>query len=74
MKVILDSTDRIVEVNGVPGRVWEGVTAKGIRCYAVVTRIAAHTGDDVADFEQDLQECRPATPAALEAFPTRMVV
>jgi len=32
MKLTIEHTDRIVEVNGVPARVWEGVSDTGIPC------------------------------------------
>lgn len=83
MKVTLESTTRIVELEVaagvvVPGRIWEGVTESGIRVVALVTRIAAETGngpDTLAEFERELQQCHePRTRGALEAFPLRMVL
>jgi hypothetical protein len=40
MKITLDSTPKIVNVNGTRARVWEGTTASGIPIYAFVARIA----------------------------------
>jgi hypothetical protein len=77
MKVTLENTSKIVElvVNNVavPARVWEGVTAHGIRVHAYITRIAVHEDDDAAEFERDLAEQRRPT-AALDAIPSRLIV
>lgn len=59
MKIILESTTEIVNVNGVPARVWEGKTEKGIPCFAFITRMGVHKEADTVEFERDLQECRP---------------
>lgn len=56
MNVQLQSTEKIVKINGIPARVWEGTTAKGIKCHAFITRIAVHENDDATEFEKDLQE------------------
>lgn len=74
MRVTLHSTTRIVEVNGVPGRVWEGTTDKGVTVYAVITRIAAASSANLSDFERELQECAPPTGPSMTVFPTRMVL
>ncbi len=77
MKVELESTDKIVTlvVNGreVPARVWEGTTAKGIRCHAFITRIAVANGDDAGEFEADLKEQR-APSLEVAAIPLRFIL
>ena len=40
MIVWLHSTTKIVEVNGVRARIWEGLTGSGIPVHAYITRIA----------------------------------
>ncbi|HLY83015.1 MAG TPA: hypothetical protein VKQ71_08515, partial [Acidimicrobiales bacterium] len=61
MKITVESTTKIVQleghVGGVPARVWEGTTERGVRVVALVTRITPLDGDS-AQFEQELQECR----------------
>ena len=44
MKVTLENTDKIVEFNGLPARIWEGHTASGIAVHAYITRIAVKNG------------------------------
>ncbi len=71
MKVILESTDKVIELKIgnaiVPARLWEGVTAGGIKCHAFITRIAVHKDDDAAEFEKALQEQHAALSPELHA-------
>ena len=77
MKVTLESTTKIVllivEGREVPARIWEGETASGIPCHAYITRIAVANGLDSTEFERELEEKRPATPA-VQAIPTRLII
>ena len=73
MKVTLESTTKIVELNGVPARIWEGQTDSGIAVHAYVTLIAVHKDDDASQFERELQECRAPSPAA-RAIDPRLVI
>ncbi len=77
MKVHLESTDKIVELathlGRMPARIWEGHTESGIAVHAYVTRIAAHEGQDLSQFERELQETRKPS-AEVEAIPLRMIL
>lgn len=68
MKIQVESTTKIVQLNGVPARIWEGKTAAGVPVHCYVTRIA--TVEDYADFERELQEHQPPSPeiAAIDAW------
>lgn len=73
MKVNLESTTKMVNLNGVPARIWEGQTESGIPVHAFVTRIAVHKDSDTDQFEAELKECR--TPSAdVQAYPARLVL
>lgn len=74
MKVTLESTTKIVEINGVPARIWEGHTESGIPVHAFVTRIAVHKTQDASQFEAELQEHRPLSPALDGVYPARLVL
>lgn len=74
MKVQLHSTEKIVTINGIPARVWEGVTEGGVNCHAFITRIAVHENDDASEFEKELQEHSPPSSAALDSIPLRMII
>jgi hypothetical protein len=71
--VTIESTDKFVELNGVPARIWEGQTHKGARVIVYVTRIAVRDGEDVSEFESDLRACREPSAAA-KAIPLRMIL
>ena len=40
MKITVENTSKIVTLNGVPARIWEGFTESGIECHCYITRIA----------------------------------
>lgn len=78
MKVTLESTSKtttlIVDGAEVPVRIWEGVTAGGIRCHAYIALIAVSDSDDSKEFERDLREQRAPSPDIERAIPLRMVL
>lgn len=71
MYVGLHNTDKIVQVNGVPARIWEGRTLSGISVVAFITRLAVKRDEDAAEFERDLQETT-APSADVAMWPARM--
>jgi hypothetical protein len=73
MRVTLESTSKVVMLNGEACRVWEGKTDSGIPCHAFIVRICVDREADASDFERDLKECRPASPE-IEAIPARLVL
>jgi hypothetical protein len=79
MTVTLHATSKIVQLvtpeapEGVPARIWEGMTAAGIACHAYITRIAVARDLDAAEFERELLEQR-APSAAMTVIPTRLVL
>lgn len=73
MKVEIESTGKIVKLNGIPARVWEGHTESGIPVHCFVTRISPQTHDNIEQFEKELQEQKAPSPA-IEAYPLSMVL
>ncbi len=76
MKITIESTSKIVHLNGIPARVWEGQTESGVLIHCYVTRVAVSTGNApsvFAEFERELQEQRPPSPE-IEALPSRMIL
>jgi hypothetical protein len=73
MKIEIESTTKIVTLNGVPARIWEGNTASGIAVHCYVTRIAVAKELDSTEFERELQEHRPPSPA-LQVIPLSMIL
>jgi hypothetical protein len=72
LKICIESTDRIVSLNGVPARVWEGATDSGIDVICFVIRIAVKADEDCSQFEKELMECRVPSVAA-SRLPSRMI-
>ena len=70
MKLEIESTDEIVELNGVPARVWQGKTESGIEVFCFVTRVAVASDADQAQFEAELQ----SVPPPARVFSSRFVL
>jgi hypothetical protein len=74
MLIILKNTDKLIDVNGIQSRLWEGKTDTGIFVSCLIIRIAVEAKEDQTEFDRELIECRPPSPAADQAFPVRLVV
>lgn len=74
MQIQLESTTRIVTVNGTEARIWEGHTASGIPVIAVIARIAVSVDQDCSEFEAELKECRPPSAESVRAIPLSMIL
>ena len=56
MKIEIESTERIVEFNGAPARLWKGHTESGIPIYCYVVGLSPDKFDSLAEFENELKE------------------
>lgn len=74
MKLTIEQTTRIVEIHGVPARIWEGTTESGVRVLCLVTRVAVERSEDCSQFERELKETRAPSVESLEAFPLRLLL
>jgi hypothetical protein len=73
MKITIENTTKIVSVNDVPARIWEGQTESGIPVHCYITRIAVHNDDDHTQFEKELLEMR-APSSAIEGISLRLIL
>lgn len=81
MKIIIESTTKIVELKNehgiVSARVWEGETDTGIKVHAFITRIS-HDLDEPADrieqFTRELLAQRPPSAEVARAYDLRMIL
>ena len=73
MKIEIENTDKIVELSGVPARIWEGKTASGIPVHCFVIMISPQTHEGIEDFERELQETKPPS-SEVQAYPLRMIL
>jgi hypothetical protein len=74
MKITITSTDKIVELNGIPARIWEGTTESGIEVHAFITRIAVDKNQDTSQFERELKENSAPKNADIQSYPLRMII
>lgn len=74
MKVTIESTEKIIEFNGVPARVWEGKTHTGVKVLLYVTLVSI-SGDEnrVEEFEKQLIQQKAPSPEA-KAIPLRLIL
>lgn len=73
MKIEVESTEKIVELNGIPARVWDGKTSSGIPVHCFVTRISPQTNENIEQFERELKEQKAPTPE-ITAYSPRMIL
>lgn len=74
MKINIESTSKIVHLNGVPARVWEGQSESGIKLHCFITRVAIDKDEPrSAEFEKELSEQKAPSPE-IEAIPLRMIL
>ena len=72
MKLTIENTSGVIEINGIPARVWEGQTENGVPVTCFITRIAVALGEDQEQFLKELQATPPMRPA--EAWDLRMLI
>jgi hypothetical protein len=74
MNIKIHSTTKVVEFNGVPARIWEGVTESGVEVHCFITRIAVNKNEDCTQIEKELQEHKPPQNKDIESYPLRMIL
>ena len=64
MKIILEGTSKIITLNDVQCRVWEGFTEEGIPCHAYIANISPDTTDERqrSYFHSDLHHTKRPSP------------
>jgi hypothetical protein len=74
MKITIESTTKLVAINGVPARIWEGHTEAGVPLHCYITRLGIEKEDAAAfERESDLEEHRAPSPE-VEAIPLRLIL
>jgi hypothetical protein len=73
MKITVESTSKLVFLNGMQCRIWEGVTERGVKVHCNVPRIAVQEDQDLAQFEAELREQRKPS-AEVDAIPLRLIL
>lgn len=73
MTMTISSTTKIVTLNGIQCRIWEGKTERGMPVHCYIPRVAVKNGLDASQFEVELEEQRTPSPE-VEAIPLRMIL
>lgn len=73
MKITIESTTKVVTLNGVQCRVWEGESERGIKLHAFIPRIGVKDDQDCSQFDAELRECK-APSVEVAAIPLRMIL
>lgn len=76
MIVTLESTDKIVKINGIPQRIWEGTTNTGIKVHCFISRMGIsiyESKENIAQFEKELTLQRTPSPE-IDKIPTRLIL
>lgn len=67
MRLTIEPTAQLTEVESGFSRVWIGTTEGGARCLVFVSRIAVHESQSSADFDRELfEQLPPATTLSLK--------
>jgi hypothetical protein len=59
VNIIIKSTPTLTDIHGVPVRLWDGMTERGVRCKVFVHLIAVHDQADQMEFERELKQMLP---------------
>ncbi len=54
MRLQIEPSEMIVDLNGVQVRVWNGISEQGVQVFVFVHRLAVRNDDDLAAFEREL--------------------
>jgi hypothetical protein len=76
MKATIKSTTKIIHLNGVPARIWEGETESRVKIHCYITRVAIDKDESFYErkrFAEELQEHEPPTPE-IEAIPAKLIL
>lgn len=75
MRLVIESTETVTELDGVEVRLWEGTTETGRPVKVFVRRIAADDPAAQAELERELRESdEPGEMRASRVIPLRMIL
>jgi len=75
MEINITATDIITEIDGVPVRVWRGVTDQGTPCDVFVHRVGAAAGENADVLARELREMpQPREFALTQAIGLRHIL
>jgi hypothetical protein len=54
VRIQIEPTELVMDLNGMQTRVWNGITDSGVQVFVFVHRVAIHSTDDPTAFEREL--------------------
>ncbi|HZL29188.1 MAG TPA: hypothetical protein VFC39_21870 [Acidobacteriaceae bacterium] len=60
MKITIESTDILTEIDGAMCRVWRGVTERGVQCDLAIAMLRVLVEADHAEFQAELASIPPS--------------
>lgn len=74
MEITITNTSKIIHINGIPTRIWEGQTKSGIKIHCYITRIAIDKNElRTKEFESELLE-QKIPSIEIDNLPTRLII
>jgi hypothetical protein len=74
MQITIFNTEKIVTLDGIPARIWEGETSTGIKVHCYITRIAVDKDEPrIDEFQKELEEQKPPSPG-IAAIPLNLIL
>jgi hypothetical protein len=74
MRITIESTPCLTTIDGVPVRLWEGVTESGIACKVFVRLLAVREEADRSAFDRELREIQAPGVAGPRAVDMRFLL
>jgi len=66
MRILITATDKTTTLDGIPCRLWQGVTERGHPCDVFVLRIGSRDLHAQEELEQALRQMPPPSEVALK--------
>lgn len=66
MNMTINSTNKLVNINGVTARLWEGETNTGLKVSAFIARVAVDQDSDIKEKQQLYEELQKSVPSSTD--------
>ena len=74
MRAILNSTTKIVKINGIKTRVWEGISESGIKMHAYIALVGIDKNEkNTEQFDKELEQMQPPS-VDIDMIPPAMII
>lgn len=73
MKITIESTTKVIFINNIATRIWEGETEDGTKIHCYISQIAANENVNVAKFYNDISNSKTPSPE-VEAIPMEITL